>query len=81
MFGDIKSLYPTLLICYIYYMHYDVIKKYYKKDVSVIYMDTDSFLLKSNGIDIFDEFAIGPLAEFMDLSLNNFDINHPSHCK
>ena len=54
-------------------MYYYVIKKYYKKDVSVIYMDTYSFLLKSNGIDILDEFAKGPLAKFMNF--NNFEIN------
>ena len=40
-------------------------------------MDTDRFLLKFKGIDIFDEVAKGPLARFMDLS--NFDINHLSN--
>ena len=58
-------------------MYYNVIKKHYKNDVSLIYMDTDSFLLNFDGIDILDEVAKGPLANYMDLS--NFDVNHPSY--
>ena len=58
-------------------MHYNVIKKQYKIDVALIYLDTDSFRLKCNGIDLFDEVAKGPLAKFRDLS--NCDINHASY--
>ena len=43
----------------------------------MFYIDTDSFLFKFKGIDIFDEVVKRPPAEFMDL--RNFDINHPSH--
>ena len=40
-------------------------------------MDRDSFLLKFNGSDMFDEVAKEPLAKFMDLNI--FDINHASY--
>ena len=53
------------------------LKKHIKKYVSLIYMDTDSFLIKIKGIDIYDEVAKWPHAKFMDLS--NFDINPPSY--
>ena len=40
-------------------------------------MDTDSFLLRCIGIDIFDEAPKGPLTNFMVLS--NLNINHASY--
>ena len=43
-----------------YNMLYNVIKKHYGKDDSLIYMNTDSFRLNFKGIDIFDEVAKGP---------------------
>ena len=58
-------------------MYYNAIKKYYKMDVSLVYIDTDSFLLNFRGIDIHNEVAKGPPAKYMYLS--NFNINHPSY--
>ena len=44
-------------------------------------MNTDSFLLKFDGIGIFDEVWKGPLAKFMLVTfyISNFNINHGSY--
>ena len=57
-----------------YDLFYNVLKKNYGENVSLIYMDTDSFLLEFKNIDVYNEISKGPLKAIMDTS--NFPTNH-----
>ena len=60
--------------CVMYDLFYNVLKKNYGSSVSLIYMDTDSFLLEFKDIDVYDELSKKPLCDIFDTS--NFDVNH-----
>ena len=60
---------------YMYHLFYKVLKANYGDKVSLIYSDTDSFLLELKCDDLSSELANGPLSEHMDFS--NFDKDHP----
>ena len=57
-----------------YDIFYNVLKKNYNENVSLIYMDTDSFFLEFKNMDVFNELSKSPLKEHMDLS--NFPQDH-----
>ena len=50
-------------------------KENYGKDVNLVYMDTDSFLLDFKNVDVYKEMQNGALKEHMDLS--NFPTSNP----
>jgi hypothetical protein len=59
----------------LYDFFYNTLKKHYKDNISLIYSDTDSLLLKLKGIDdIFNEIQKMPLCKYIDTS--NFDSRH-----
>ena len=60
---------------HMYDLFYNVFKKHYGDNVSLIYMDTDSFLLEFKNLDVYEEMAKEPLSDYMDTS--NFPKKHP----
>ena len=58
-----------------YNFFYNVLKKHYGDNVSLIYTDTDSLLIKLRGYSFFDEALCSPLNEYVDRS--NFSKDHP----
>ena len=60
---------------FMYNFFYNVLKKTYDKDVSLLYMDTDSFLINMQNRNFLDEIQKEPLANWMDTS--NFPEKHP----
>ena len=62
---------------FMYNFFYNVLKKTYNDDVSLLYMDTDSFLINMKNRNFFDEIQKQPLASGMDTS--NFPTNNPLH--
>ena len=60
---------------FMFSFYHNVLKKTYGDKVSLIYTDTDSFLLKFDGLDVYHEMTKKPLCDYIDRS--NFDINHP----
>ena len=59
---------------HMYDFYYNVLKKNYGDNVSLIYSDTDSFLLEFQNIDIYSELGKKPLMDYMDTS--NFPSDH-----
>ena len=53
---------------FMYKYFYQTLKATYGADISLLYMDTDSFMLKLDGREIFDEFAKEPLRHSIDRS-------------
>ena len=53
---------------HMYDFYYNVLKKNYGDNVSLIYSDTDSFLLEFQNIDIYSELGKKPLMDYMDTS-------------
>ena len=54
---------------FMYDIYYNKLKRHYKDKISLIYGDTDSFLIKIDGCDdIYEEMARKPLKDIMDFS-------------
>lgn len=58
-----------------YSFYYDVLKEKYEDNVSLLYTDTDSFLISFRNVNFFDEISKLPLKQYIDTS--NFDKDHP----
>ena len=59
---------------YMYRLYYQDLKETFGNDVSLVYMDTDSFLLEFKNVDLHHEMKNGRLKHLMDLS--NFPQEH-----
>ena len=59
---------------YMFNLYYNTLKKEYNESMSLLYMDTDSFLLKFEGFDIFEKISSPPLKNILDTS--NFTPSH-----
>ena len=58
-----------------YDMYHNKLKNIYNDQMSLIYMDTDSLLLKFEGVDVYKDIEKGPLGSLLDTS--NFPVDHP----
>ncbi|XP_069194044.1 uncharacterized protein [Procambarus clarkii] len=63
----------------LYEFWYDVVKPAYGDKASLLYTDTDSFIIKLDCQDVFEELNKSPLFDCMDFS--NFNDTHPSYSK
>ena len=59
---------------HMYNLYYNVLKKEYRENMSLVYMDTDSFLLSFKNVDVYEEISNGILSQCIDTS--NFPPNH-----
>ena len=57
-----------------YDLYYNVLKSKQGKEVSLVYMDTDSFLLDFKNVDFHDEMKNGGPRDLMGLSI--FPVDH-----
>ena len=58
-------------------LYHNKLKPVYGKQISLAYMDTDSFLLKFDDIYVYDHIQNGPLSSIIETS--KFPKEHPLH--
>ena len=59
---------------FMYNFYYNVLKKKFGSNVKLCYTDTDSLLLRFNDVDVFEQFKVPPLSDYVDTS--NFNPSH-----